>query len=150
METIIVSACLLGDKTRYDGKTNYDPLIEKVKENYNIVPICPEVMGGMSIPREPTELITGFPYLKSGKDVSSNFNKGTKQVVNIVKYLKVKKAILVDRSPSCGIHKIHNGYFNGVVINGQGFTTQRLRELGIECFTLNEFCEKYLNENEEK
>ena len=148
METIIVSACLLGDKCRYDGKDNYNSKIELVKEKYDIVPICPEVFGGMSIPREPTELKNGLPYSKSGKDVNSYFLKGTKKVLNVVRYQHVTKAILVEKSPSCGVHEIHNGYFNGGLIKGEGYTTKELKHLNVECYTLDEFIEKFIKENE--
>ncbi len=149
METIIVSACLLGDKTRYDGKSNYNPKIELIKENYDIIPICPEVMGGMKIPREPTELKNGLPYSKSGKDVNSYFLRGTKQIINIVKYKHITKAILVEKSPSCGVHQIHNGLFNGGLIDGEGYATKELKNHKVDCYTLDEFIELFLTKKED-
>ncbi|MFA7110948.1 MAG: DUF523 domain-containing protein, partial [Bacilli bacterium] len=101
METILVSACLLGDKTRYDGKDNYNEKVEFLKEHFNIVPICPEVMGGLSTPRYPSEIKNGSVIDKNGRDVTRYFEEGAKQVINIVKYLHIKKAVLVDGSPSC-------------------------------------------------
>ena len=73
METIIVSACLLGENTKYNGGNNYDSRIEKLKEKYNIIPICPESFGGLKIPREPSEIQGSFVVSKSGKDVTSVF-----------------------------------------------------------------------------
>ena len=145
METIIVSACLLGDRCRYDGRSNYDDRVELIKEKFDIVPICPEVFGGMSVPREPTELKNGLPYSKSGKDVNKYFLAGTKKVLNIVKFKNVSKAILVEKSPSCGVHQIYNGYFNGGLTNGEGYVTKELKRLNVECYTLNEFVEKFIN-----
>ncbi len=147
METIIVSACLLGDRCRYDGNSNYDERIELVKEKYDIVPICPEVFGGMSVPREPTELKNGLPYSISGKDVNKYFLIGTKKILNITKFKNVSKAILVEKSPSCGVHQIYNGYFNGGLIKGEGYTTKELKRLNIECYTLDEFVEKFINKH---
>lgn len=147
METIIVSACLLGEKTRYDGRGNYNPLIEKIKQNYDIIPVCPEVLGGLSIPREPSELINGFAYSKSGKDVNNNHTNGAAKVMNIVNYLHIKKAILMDRSPSCGVNQIYNGYFVNKLKDGEGITTRTLRNAGVECLTIEEFVAKYIKKD---
>lgn len=149
METIIVSACLLGENTKYNGKNNYDPRIEKIKENYDIIPVCPEVFGGMSIPREPSELIKGLAYSKSGKDVNNYFVKGANSVVNIAKYMHVRKAILMDRSPSCGVKEIYDGYFTSRLIPGEGFTTSYLKKIGVECYTLDDFISLFLSENKD-
>ncbi|MFA6666804.1 MAG: DUF523 domain-containing protein, partial [Bacilli bacterium] len=111
METIIVSACLLGDKCRYDGKDNYNDNVKFLKEHFNIVPICPEVFGGMSTPRVPSEQREGSVVDKNGKDVTKYFEKGRDDVLNIVKYLHIRKAVLTENSPSCGIHKVYNGRF---------------------------------------
>ncbi len=138
METIIVSACLLGDKCRYDGKANYNEKVKFLREHFNIVPICPEVLGGMSIPRVPSEIKNNSVINKNGKDVTHYFKKGADSVVNVVKYLNIKKAVLVDHSPSCGVYKIYNGNFNGTLINGEGFTTRELKRLGVKCYTIDE------------
>ena len=138
METIIVSACLLGDKCRYDGKANYNEKVKFLREHFNIVPVCPEVLGGMSIPRIPSEIKNNSVVNKNGKDVTRYFQKGADSVVNVVKYLNIKKAVLVDHSPSCGVYKIYNGNFNNTLINGEGFTTRELKRLGVKCYTIDE------------
>ena len=137
METIIVSACLLGENTKYNGGNNYDPRIEKLKEKYNIIPICPESFGGLKIPREPSEIQGAFVVSKSGKDVTNEFNEGAHKVINIINYMHVKKAILMDRSPSCGVTKIYNGKFNGTLIQGLGYTARLLKEKGVELYTID-------------
>lgn len=138
METIIVSACLLGDKCRYDGKDNYNEKVKFLRENFNIVPVCPEVLGGMSTPRTPSEIKNNIVINKNGKDVTHCFKKGADSVLNVVKYLHIKKAVLVDHSPSCGVYKIHNGNFNGTLIDGEGFTTRELKRIGVQCYTIEE------------
>ena len=137
METILVSACLLGDNVKYNGGNNYDSRVEKLKELYNIVPICPEVFGGLPTPRIPSEIKNGTVINKEGKDVTFNFNDGAHKVINIVNYLHIKKALLMDRSPSCGVTKIYNGRFNNTLIDGMGYTAQLLKEKGLKLYTLD-------------
>lgn len=150
MEIILVSACLLGENTKYDGKNNYNPLIEKVKENYDIIPICPEVMGGLKTPRVPSEVRRNSVYTKNGKNVTNEFYSGASTTLQIAKYNRVTKAILKENSPSCGVHKIYNGLFNGLLINEAGITTRKLLANNIECYTLEEFVEKFLSENRDE
>lgn len=144
METILMSACLLGDKVKYNGKDNYSSLVEDIKLKYNIVPICPEVLGGLSIPRTPVELKNGIPFNKDLKDFSKNFEVGANKVINIVKYLHIKKAILMERSPSCGVNKIYDGTFKNNLIDGKGYTTKKLESLNVECLTIDDFYNKYI------
>lgn len=138
METIIVSACLLGDKCRYDGKDNYNDKVKFLKVHFNVVPICPEVFGGLKTPRTPSEIKNNAVIDKNGRDVTRYFQKGADDVLNIVRYLHIKKAVLVDKSPSCGVYKIHNGKFNDGLIDGEGFTTKILKKNGVSCYTIDE------------
>lgn len=141
METILVSACLLGDNVKYNGGNNYDERIEKLKEYYDIVPICPEMFGGLTTPRIPSEIKGDSIINKEGKDVTFEFNKGAHKVINIVNFCHCKKAILMDRSPSCGVHKVYNGKFNGTLIDGMGYTAKLLKSKGIELYTIDEIDE---------
>lgn len=138
MEAIIVSACLLGDNVKYNGGNNFDPRIEELLKYYDIIPICPETFGGLRIPREPSELRHGEAFFKSGKNVTHQFDEGAHKVINIVNFKHVKKAVLMERSPSCGVHKIYNGKFEGKLIDGQGYTTQLLLQNGVEVYTIDE------------
>lgn len=138
METILVSACLLGDKCRYDGKGNYNENVKFLKEHFDIVPICPEQFGGMSTPRDPSEIRGDSVISCKGKDVTKFFEKGRDDVLNIVRYFHIRKAVLADKSPSCGVKQIYNGRFNGTLIDGQGITTRALTSLGIQCVTIDD------------
>jgi len=139
METIIVSACLLGDKCRYDGKGNYNENVKFLREHFDIVPICPEQFGGMKTPRDPSEIRDGGSVISNkGKDVTKYFEKGRDDTLNIVRYFHIKKAVLADKSPSCGVKQIYNGRFNGTLIDGQGITTLGLNNLGVKCYTIDE------------
>jgi len=131
MEKILISACLVGDKCNYAGKSNYTPLINDLLEKYELVPFCSEVEGGLSIPRKPIEIKNGRCITIEGKDVTKNSELGAEKAYNICMYLGIKVAILKERSPSCGVHHIYDGSFTHTIIDGQGFTTQYLSKRGI-------------------
>lgn len=138
MEKILISACLIGDKTRYDGHSNYHPLIKELLEKYELVPFCSEVEGGLSTPRKPSEIKNGKVYNIEGKDVTKNYLKGAELALNICKYLNIKIAILKDGSPACGIHEIHDGNFKGHKIKGMGITASLLMKNGIKVLSEDE------------
>lgn len=138
MEKILISACLIGDKTRYDGRSNYTPLIKDLLEKYELVPFCSEVEGGLSIPRKPSEIIKDKVVSVDGKDVTKNYLKGAEKALNICKYLDIKIAILKDGSPACGVHEIHDGSFKGKKIKGMGITASLLSRNGIKVISEDE------------
>ncbi len=138
MEKILISACLVGDKVRYDGKSQYNPLIKELLDKYELVPFCPEVEGGLKTPRVPSEIYKGKVINKEGKDVTYQFNSGADKAVNICKYLEIKIAILKDQSPSCGSKEIHDGKFTGRLIKGKGITATKLEQIGVKVYTENE------------
>lgn len=131
MEKILISACLVGDKTSYDGHSNYNDKIKLLLEKYELVPFCPEVEGGLHVPRRPSERKGDKVIMDNGKDVTGNFQKGAELALNICQYLGIKIAILKERSPSCGSKQIHDGSFKNKLIPGEGVTTELLRKKGI-------------------
>ncbi len=141
MEKILISSCLVGDKTRYDGHGNYNPLVKELLEKYELVPFCSEVEGGLSIPRKPSERKGDRVINESGKDVTKYYLKGAELALNICKYLDIKIAILKENSPACGVHQIHDGNFKGKLINGEGTTTELLRKNGITVYSESEIPE---------
>lgn len=138
MEKILISACLIGDKTRYDGKDNYVSSIEELLNNYELVPFCPEVEGGLKTPRDPSERKKDRVINNKGIDVTKNFVDGAEKALNICKYLGIRKAILKEDSPSCGTHKIYNGRFENKLIIGQGVTAELLKRNNIEVYSEEE------------
>lgn len=138
MEKILISACLIGDKTRYDGKSNYTPLVKSLLEKYELVPFCPEVEGGLSIPRQPSEIKKDEVVTKSGKKVTNNYKKGAELALNICLYLGIRIAILKENSPSCGVKQIHDGSFSNRLIKGSGITTSLLKREGIRVLSEEE------------
>lgn len=145
MKKILISACLAGDKTRYDGKSSYNPLVKQLMEKYELVPFCPEVEGGLPIPRKPSEIVKDKVKMEDGKDVTKAFTKGAELAWNICNYLGIEIAILKDGSPSCGVNNIHNGKFDGKMIKGKGITTAYLISKGIRVISEEEI-ESFLEE----
>ena len=138
MERILISACLVGDNVKYDGGNNKNPLISKLLEKYELVPFCPEVEGGLPIPRHPCEQRGEQVVNDLDEDKTDEFNKGADLALNICLYLKITKAILKERSPSCGVHSIYDGTFSHKVIDGSGVTATLLKRKGIEVYNENE------------
>ena len=138
MENLLVSGCLLGKNTKYNGKNNYIPLIEKIKEKYNIIVICPEVMGGLSIPRDPSEISGNKVINNKMKDVTFEYNKGAEIALELAIKNNCKKALLKEKSPSCGVNYIYDGTFSGNIICGMGITTKILVSNNIDVYSENE------------
>ena len=138
MERILISACLVGDNVKYNGGNNKSPLIDKLLEKYELIPFCPEVEGGLSVPRSPSEIQGDRVMNQKGEDVTAAFEKGAELAFNICLFLKIKKVILKERSPSCGKKEIYDGSFSHKVISGMGVTAQYLKEKGIEVYNEDE------------
>ena len=138
-EKYIVSACLIGKNTKYNGGNNKnDKIIEFLKDKEYIT-ICPEVSGGLSIPRVPSEIKKDKVINKEGKDVTYEFNLGSNKEIERVKEFGATKAILKSKSPSCGVNKVYDGTFSNTLIDGDGIFTKELKKLGIEVLTELDF-----------
>ena len=138
MERILISACLVGDNVKYDGGNNKNPLIEKLLEKYELVPFCPEVEGGLPIPRHPCEQKGEEVVNDLGENVTDEFYKGADLAYNICMFLKIKIAILKERSPSCGVHSVYDGTFSHTVVPGSGVTAALLKRKGITVYSEDE------------
>ena len=145
MEKILISACLVGDKVKYDGKSNYNPLIKELLEYFELIPFCPEVEGGLSIPRDPSEIVGDKVLSNKGRDVTHQFEEGAEKAYNICMYLGIRYAILKDNSPSCGSTQIYDGKFSHKLIKGKGITARYLESRGIKIIPDTEI-EKFLEE----
>lgn len=131
MENILVSACLLGIGCRYDGKHKADPEVLKLKERYNLIPVCPEIFGGLPTPRIPSERIGDKVMMKDGRDVTENYQKGAEEALELCRIYDIKTAILKERSPSCGKGFVYDGTFTGVLTERDGVTAELLLSVGI-------------------
>ena len=135
-EKILVSSCLLGLNCKYDGGNNYSNEIDEFLKDYDVIPICPEIMGGLPTPRVASERLGDKVITKDRKDVTEQYKKGAEETLFLAKKYDVKKALLKLRSPSCGSVKIYDGTFTHTVIDGDGVTAELLKNNGIEIITL--------------
>jgi len=128
----LCSACLLGIRCRYDGKSKPDKKIIGLSEKEALIPVCPEQLGGLPTPRENSEINGKKVITASGKDVTKNFKRGAEETLKIAKLFNVKQAIFKQKSPSCGCGKIYDGTFSRKIIKGDGITTALLKKNGIK------------------
>jgi uncharacterized protein YbbK (DUF523 family) len=146
VERILVSSCLLGSRVRYNGtaKTVHTGLVDRWRAEGRLVPFCPEVSGGLPVPREPAEM-TGpasavldgtAPILTaSGADVTDEFLRGARLALDTARDSGARMAILKEGSPSCGSHRVYDGTFTGTSVPGTGVTTTLLERNGIRVFS---------------
>ncbi len=138
----IVSACLLGVKCNFEGKCWLNSQLLKEFEGGILFPVCAEVMGGLPVPRVPSEIVGGDGYdvldgkakvlNMDGVDVTPQFLKGAYEVLNIAKSVHAEEALLIEKSPSCGCGRIFDGTFQEKFKPGDGVTTALLKRSGIK------------------
>lgn len=136
MEKLLISACLAGENCKYSGGNNFigETALASLGDKYELVSACPEVMGGLSVPRIPCERIGARVMNERGEDVTAQFKAGAELTANICERQGIKKALLKEKSPSCGSGRIYDGTFSHTVIAGDGVTAQRLRALGVTLY----------------
>ena len=131
MKTILVSACLMGSPCRYDGKSQPCPAVAALQERYRLIPVCPEVFGGLPTPRVPSERIGERVMMKDGHDVTQNYHRGAAEALTLCRIYNIRTAILKERSPSCGKGEIYDGSFSGALTKHDGVTAELLISEGI-------------------
>ena len=144
---IMVSACLLGDNVKYNGKNNRNEKLIDFLKDYDVIKVCPEVLGGLSIPRDPSEIRKNFVYNNKNIDVTRYFLSGAYKVLEIIKSQNIKVAILKENSPSCGSNYIYDGTFKNKKIKGMGITSKVLKENGITILNENNYKEYFEKQN---
>jgi uncharacterized protein YbbK (DUF523 family) len=145
MDMVLVSACLLGIKCRYDGGTKSDDDLLELAARGEAIPVCPEQLGGLPTPRTPCEICMGTgadvldgkcrAYTSNRADVTEYLIKGAQETLKLAKACGVKKAVLKARSPSCGCGKIYDGSFSGALVDGNGVAAELLLRNGINVCT---------------
>lgn len=137
MKKLLISACLLGEACRYDAKSKGldSKALDALKNKFVLIPICPEVMGGLSTPRLSNERKDDKVIRSDFKDVTRFFNLGAYRALNIAIENEVDYALLKEKSPSCGVHQIYDGSFSKTLISGEGIFTELLKKkLDIKMF----------------
>ncbi|MDE5714623.1 MAG: DUF523 domain-containing protein [Anaeroplasmataceae bacterium] len=137
-QKLLISACLCGKNTKYNGKNNKIPNLEVLENFYDLILVCPEVMGGLSTPRDPSEIKGDLVLSNRGKNVTEYFKSGAYQTLEIALKYNVEIALLKESSPSCGVHTIYDGSFTGKKIAGMGITAELLRNNGIKVYSEDE------------
>ena len=127
---VLVSACLLGVDCKYNGGNNKNPAVLEFLRDKTVIPVCPEVMGGLPVPRTPVELQHGIAINRNGENVHRQFCDGVQQAVELAKRERIDLAILQPRSPTCGVRQIYDGTFSKQLVDGQGLLAAALMREG--------------------
>lgn len=135
---VAVSACLLGDNCKYNGGNNYSEKVAKYVNGHEVIPVCPEVMGGLPTPREPSEIVNGIVKHRDGSLVDAEFKKGAEMALEKVIEGGAELVILQSRSPSCGVRSIYDGTFSGTLTSGQGIFAKLLIDNNIKVLDVSE------------
>ncbi len=141
MDKILVSQCLYGgEPVRYDGrsKAETDPRFLKWKEEGRLIPVCPEVSGGLPVPRSDAQRQGARIVSRAGEDVTWAYRKGAEEAVRLAKEYRVLCAVMKEKSPSCGSSLIYDGSFTGTLAEGRGLAVELLQEAGIMVFSENQ------------
>ncbi|WP_304454331.1 DUF523 domain-containing protein [Nocardiopsis sp. YSL2] len=154
MHKVLVSACLMGRRVRYDGraKTVEDGALDRWRAEGRLVVHCPEIAGGLPVPRPPAEIEPGADadmvldgrariLTPEGADVSDHFVSGARSALATAQTHGVAVAILKESSPSCGSHEVYDGTFGGRKVPGAGVTARLLTERGVAVFNENQIAE---------
>ena len=138
---LLVSACLLGVPCRYDGQSKPCDEIERLTETFDLVPVCPEQLGGLPTPRVPAERRGKSVITRDGRDVTENYLRGAQEALRIARITGCKTALLKAKSPSCGCRRIYDGTHTRTLTDGDGVTAELMKANHIQVYT-----EEQLNE----
>lgn len=133
-EKLLISACLLGESCRYDGRENRVPVIAALQDRFELIPVCPERLGGLPTPRTPSERVGERVLMRDGRDATEAFRLGAERALSIARGHGCVRALLKERSPSCGSGQIYDGSFSGKIVPGNGVTAELLAQSGIQVY----------------
>lgn len=135
MECVVVSACLMGEPCRYDGQAKPCEALIELADRYELVPICPEVAGGLPTPRVPAERVGERVLTRDGVDVTRAYHDGAAACASVAHSKGARRAILKSKSPACGVGTIYDGTFSGTLCEGNGILAELLLAEGLEVIT---------------
>ena len=127
---ILVSACLLGTNCRYDGGNNGREVVLALLDRHTLIPVCPERLAGLGVPREPIEIVDGVVRHKDGTSVDEALRKAVAEILAQLDGQDIECVILKSRSPTCGVKQVYDGTFSGKLVDGMGVLAAALREKG--------------------
>ncbi|HEX4865812.1 MAG TPA: DUF523 domain-containing protein [Acidimicrobiales bacterium] len=132
-ETVLVSACLLGVACNHEGKGRSTPALRALGADTRLVPVCPEVAGGLPTPRPAAEIGPDRrARTAAGEDVTEFYERGARHAVSVAIAVGARRAVLKARSPSCGCHQVYDGSHQRRLVAGEGLTAEALRKAGLE------------------
>lgn len=127
---VVVSACLLGENCKYNGGNNFSDTVAEFVKGREVIPVCPERLAGLGIPREPIEIVDGVVRHKDGTSVDDALRKAVEQILAHLEDQDIECVILKSRSPTCGVKQIYDGTFSGKLVDGMGVLAAALKEKG--------------------
>lgn len=141
---IAVSACLLGENCKYSGGNNLCPKLVDALSDHEVIPVCPEVLGGLPTPRPPAEIVHGEVRTQAGESVDAAFRLGAKRALDHIEAAGgCDLAVLQPRSPSCGVSEVYDGTFSGRLVPGSGVFVRLLRQHGLRVMQPDEFLTEF-------
>ena len=141
---IMISSCLLGHNVKYNGGNNKNEALLRLLSGHTVIPVCPEVLGGLPVPRTPAEIVSGEVINRRGESVDKAFRKGAEKALESAKREKPDLVILQSRSPSCGVKQIYDGTFSGTLVSGQGVFARMAQEAGFRVIDIEDVKEDTL------
>ena len=143
---ILVSACLLGLRVRYDGKSKPCEAVVRLMDEHELIPVCAEVFGGLPTPRVPAERVGDRVVTKDGRDVTGEYVRGAQEIARLAQMYRCTHAILKEKSPSCGKGRIYDGTHTGTLTSGNGVLAEMLMEMGVKVVGETEIDRLFENE----
>ena len=142
-EPLLISACLLGVACRYDGRSVPLPEAElaALTARYALIPVCPEQLGGLPTPRDASERRGGAVVQRSGCDVTAQYVRGAGEALRLAQHFACRRALLKERSPSCGAGAVDDGSVTGTLTVGDGVTAETLKAHGVAVYGESRLCE---------
>ena len=128
---VIVSACLLGENCKYNGGNNYSEKVVQFLKGREVIPVCPETLAGLGIPRTPIEICGDHVISKDGVDVTDCLIRAVKTILSQIADEDIECAVLKSRSPTCGVKQVYDGTFTGTLVDGSGILAAALKMFGI-------------------
>ncbi len=127
---IVVSACLLGENCKYNGGNNFSPAVMEFIKGREVIPVCPERLAGLGVPREPIEIVNGVVCRQDGTSVDAVLRQAVNEIIAQLEGQDIECVILKSRSPTCGVKQVHDGTFTGTLVYGMGVLAAALKEKG--------------------
>ena len=127
---IVVSACLLGENCKYNGGNNFSSSVAEFVRGREVIPVCPERLAGLGVPREPIEIVDGHVRRQDGTSVDHQLRDAVEQILAQLRGQDIECVVLKSRSPTCGVKQVHDGTFSGKLVDGMGVLAEALQKNG--------------------